>query len=114
MSRKASGLMAWLAQRATAVYLAIFSTYLMIHFTFDPPVDHAALLAWVNNPIVLVSLLLFIPVVLVHAFIGIRDVMIDYIHILTLRMLLNIFFTFTFIASGLLMFKAIATAGIGG
>lgn len=106
--------MAWLAQRATAVYLALFSTYLMIHFTFAPPTNHAELVAWVNNPAVLSALLLFIPVVLVHAFIGIRDVMIDYIHILTLRMLLNIFFSFTFIASGLLMFKAIATAGIGG
>jgi len=114
MSRQASGLMAWLIQRATGVYLALFSTYLMFHFTFDPPTDHASLVAWVTHPAILVALLLFVPVVLAHAWIGIRDVMIDYIHILTLRMLLNIFFSFTFVASGLLMFKAIATAGIGG
>lgn len=114
MSRQASGLMAWLIQRTTAVYLAIFLSYLLIHFTFNAPADHAALLNWANQPSVAIGLLLCVPLVLAHAWVGIRDVLIDYVHALGLRIGLMMLFGFVFIASGLWVFKAIVTAGLGG
>lgn len=114
MSRQASGLMAWLVQRATALFLALFSVYLLIHFLFDPPADHSALRAWVAEPVVSVGLLLFVSLVLIHAWIGIRDVLIDYVPLLGLRILLMMLFVFVFLASGLGAFKAIVTAGLGG
>ena len=80
MSRQASGLKAWLVQRVTALYLAIFLAYLLGHFALNAPADHAALLAWVNRPLVAGGLLLFVPVLLAHAWVGIRDVLIDYVH----------------------------------
>lgn len=114
MSRQASGLMAWLIQRTTAVYLALFLGYLLIHFVFNAPTDHAALLAWVNQPPVAIGLLLCVPLVLAHAWVGIRDVLIDYVHALGLRIGLMMLFGFVFIASGLWVFKAIVTAGLRG
>ncbi len=114
MSRQASGLIAWLIQRATAVYLVFFMSYLLLHFVFNAPADHAALGAWVNHPPVSIGLLLFVPLVLAHAWVGIRDVLIDYVHSLGLRIGLMMLFGFTFIASGLWVFKAIVTAGLEG
>ncbi|QVL50575.1 MAG: succinate dehydrogenase, hydrophobic membrane anchor protein [Thiocapsa sp.] len=114
MSRQASGLMAWVIQRATAVYLAVFLTYLLIQFAFNAPVDHAALVAWVAHPFIALGLLLFVPLLLAHAWVGIRDVLIDYVHVLGLRIGLLTLFAFVFIASGLWAFKAIITAGLQG
>ncbi|MCG6895558.1 MAG: succinate dehydrogenase, hydrophobic membrane anchor protein [Thiocapsa sp.] len=114
MSRQASGLMAWVVQRATSVYLAIFLTYLLVHFVFNAPAGHAALVNWVAHPVVALSLLLFVPVLLAHAWVGIRDVLIDYVHNLGLRLGLLTLVAFTFIASGLWGIKAIITAGLWG
>lgn len=114
MSRQASGLMAWLIQRATAIYLALFGLYLVSHFTISPPADHAALLAWVKQPLVTIGLLLCLPLALAHAWVGLRDVLIDYVHVLGLRIGLMMLFGFLFLASGLWTLKAIITAGLGG
>lgn len=114
MSRQASGLMAWLIQRASAVYLAAISVYLILHFVFDAPGSHAELVAWVTHPVVAIALILLVPVVLAHAWVGIRDVLIDYVHILGLRVGLMLTFGFVFLASGLWTLKAIITAGLGG
>jgi succinate dehydrogenase / fumarate reductase membrane anchor subunit len=114
MSRQASGLMAWVIQRATSVYMAIFLTYLLIHFVFNGPADHTALVAWVNHPVVALGLVLFVPLLLAHAWVGIRDVLIDYVHLLGLRIALLSLVAFLFIASGLWAFKAIITASLQG
>jgi succinate dehydrogenase / fumarate reductase, membrane anchor subunit len=112
MSRQASGLKAWFVQRVTALYLALFLSYLLLHFCLHPPADHAALLAWVQRPLVAGGLMLFMPVVLAHAWVGIRDVLIDYVHHLGARLTLLTLFGFVFLASGLWAFKAIITAGL--
>ena len=114
MSRQASGLLAWLVQRATAVYLALFMSYLLLSLVLAPPADHAALAAWVSQPAVGVGLLLFIPVLVAHAWVGVRDALIDYVQRLGLRLLLLTCFAFVLIASGLWALKAIVTAGLAG
>jgi succinate dehydrogenase / fumarate reductase, membrane anchor subunit len=113
MSRQASGLMAWLVQRVTAVYLALFLTYLLLHFTLAPPIDHAALRDWAADPLVALGLLLLIPVLLAHAWVGIRDVLMDYVQPLGARLILMTLLALCLIASGLWAFKAIVGAGIG-
>lgn len=113
MSRQASGLMAWLIQRSTAVYLAFFSVYLTFHFAFAAPADHAELVAWVSQAPVAIGLMLFVPVVLAHAWVGIRDVLIDYVHLMGLRVGLILLLGFVFVASGLWALAAIITAGMG-
>ncbi|NKN33709.1 succinate dehydrogenase, hydrophobic membrane anchor protein [Marichromatium bheemlicum] len=113
MSRQASGLMAWLIQRATAVYLALFLGYVLVFFSFAAPTDHVALREWITNPWVALGWLLFLPLLLAHAWVGIRDVLIDYVHHLGTRITLLTLFAFVFVASGLWAFKAILTAGLG-
>lgn len=114
MSRQASGLMAWLIQRSTAVYLAVFSLYLLVYFVFAAPAEHADLVAWVNQPWVAIALMLFVPVVLAHAWVGIRNALIDYVHQVVVRVTLMTLLGFVLVASGLWALKAIITAGLGG
>jgi succinate dehydrogenase / fumarate reductase membrane anchor subunit len=105
--------MAWLVQRATAVYLALFLTYLLLHFILAAPADHAAMRDWAAQPLVALGLLLFVPLLLAHAWVGFRDVLMDYVHHLGLRLGLLTAFAFVFLASGLWAFKAIILAGLG-
>jgi succinate dehydrogenase / fumarate reductase membrane anchor subunit len=85
MSRRASGLRAWFLQRATATYLILFTLYALQHLIFSVPADHAAWREWVAQPTVSLGLLLFFASLLLHAWVGIRDVVIDYIHPITIR-----------------------------
>ncbi|MCU7845215.1 MAG: succinate dehydrogenase, hydrophobic membrane anchor protein [Candidatus Thiodiazotropha sp. (ex Monitilora ramsayi)] len=80
MSRQASGLRAWFLQRATAIYLILFILYALQHMIFSPPANHADWQAWVASPLVSLGLLLFFASLLLHAWVGFRDVIIDYVH----------------------------------
>ena len=86
MSRKAAGFRAWLVQRVSAIYLAIYFIYLLYHFSFQAPSDYQQWHAWLDNPVVGISLALFFLSLLMHAWIGIRDVVIDYVHPLMIRL----------------------------
>jgi succinate dehydrogenase membrane anchor subunit len=110
MSRQASGLKAWIVQRVSALYLALFLSYLLLHFTLSPPRDHGALSAWVSSPPVTIALLLFIPVLLAHAWVGIRDVLLDYVHPLGARLALLSLCALLLLASGLWALTAIIAA----
>jgi succinate dehydrogenase / fumarate reductase membrane anchor subunit len=110
MSRRASGLKAWFLQRATAVYLALFGVYLALVFMLSPPADHAALVAWATSPWVALGLLLFIPILLAHAWVGIRDVFMDYMKPIALRATAMTLVGFVFLASGLWAAQAVIAA----
>jgi succinate dehydrogenase / fumarate reductase membrane anchor subunit len=85
MSRKASGLKAWAIQRLTAMYIGLFSLYLVAVLMFAAPADYGAWKAWIGSPLLSVAMLLFVVSVLMHAWIGVRDVLIDYIHPIAIR-----------------------------
>ena len=85
MSRKASGLKAWAIQRLTAIYIGLFSIYLVAGLMFSAPADFEAWKAWIGSPLVSVAMLLFVVSTLMHAWIGVRDVLIDYIHPIAIR-----------------------------
>ncbi|MBK1703770.1 succinate dehydrogenase, hydrophobic membrane anchor protein [Halochromatium glycolicum] len=107
MSRRASGLKAWIIQRVSAVYLALFGLYLALVFAVAPPQDHLELAAWATSPWVAVGLLVFIPVLLAHAWVGIRDVLIDYVKPIGLRVALLSLMALLFLASGLWALQAL-------
>ena len=79
MSRKASGLKAWAIQRGTAIYIAIYAIYLILKLGFAAPDDHVAWRAWLGDPVVGVGMLVFVAALLIHAWIGVRDVILDYV-----------------------------------
>ena len=101
MNRRAYGLRAWILQRLTAVYMAAYLVYFMFHVMADAPHSYDAWRAWMGGPIVSVASALFFIAVLVHAWVGIRDVVMDYVKPIGLRFGVLSVFGLTLLACGL-------------
>ncbi len=80
MSRHTYGLRNWLLQRITAVYLACFIVYLGTYFLRGGPAGFADWHAWATRPGMLVASATFLFAVAVHGWVGMRDIVLDYIH----------------------------------
>lgn len=85
MRKTLTGLRAWLVQRVSAVYMLFFILFLLFHFLLDPPHSYLAWHGWMRNPGVGIATLVFFTALLLHTWVGIRDVLMDYVHPLALR-----------------------------
>lgn len=86
MTRRAYGLRAWLLQRVTAVYVAGFTLYVAFHFLLAPPASYAAWHEWMAKPGTRVAWAMFVVTLLLHVWVGMRDVFMDYVHPTALRL----------------------------
>ena len=86
-----SGLRSWLIQRLTAVYIVFFLVIFAVLWG-GQPISFEIWHAWVAHPAANIALLLFIFSLLLHAWIGGSDVVMDYVHSVGLRYLLLIGF----------------------
>lgn len=100
MSRYASGMRAWIFQRLTAIYLMLFLPWLILHFAFSAPQDALALKGWLAQPMISLAVLLGLSSLLLHAWIGVRDILIDYVKPFGLRLTLLTLTAFGLIACG--------------
>lgn len=80
-----SGFRAWLIQRITAVLLVIGSCLLLYLFYVSPAADYSSWQDWIQKPLPVIAMLLFGVAIALHAWVGIRDVIMDYIHSSTQR-----------------------------
>ncbi len=62
-----------------------FLGFVLAHFLVDPPASYEAWRAWVGNPAVSVGTFLFSAALLTHAWVGLRDVTLDYVKPLAVR-----------------------------
>jgi len=62
-----------------------FIVFVLAHFLVDPPRSYEAWRSWVENPGVSVSAVLFVVALLTHAWVGLRDVTLDYVAPLAAR-----------------------------
>ncbi len=88
MSRRASGVRAWLLQRISAVYLALYFVYFLYANAGGAHGGYAAWRAWLGEAPVLLATALFFFALAIHAWVGVRDVIIDYVHHVGLRLAL--------------------------
>lgn len=113
MSRRIDGLRAWIWQRISAVYLLGFILYLLSYILFSKPLSFQIWHDWVADPVVTIAIVLFFMLMLIHAWIGMRDVIMDYIHPLFLRALALSLTGLALISFGiwvvLILIKAIVT-----
>jgi succinate dehydrogenase / fumarate reductase membrane anchor subunit len=91
------GLGEWLAQRLSALYLAGFFLWLVLRLGFAPPADYAIWKTWFAGAGVRLAFALFFVGVLVHAWVGLRSVFLDYLKPPWLRLTVQIL-----VAAGLL------------
>ncbi|HBH35218.1 MAG TPA: succinate dehydrogenase, hydrophobic membrane anchor protein [Gammaproteobacteria bacterium] len=101
MSRQAGGLWPWMLQRISAIYVAIFTLYFIAVLLFEPLGSYEPWRAWVAAPFNGIALLLFFVSLLLHAWVGVRDVLIDYVRLLALRIFLLSLFALCFTTTGL-------------
>lgn len=83
----ASGLRSWLIQRLTALYIAFFLAIFAVLWG-GQPITFELWRAWVAHPAANIALLLFIFSLLLHAWIGGRDIVMDYVKSIGMRYLL--------------------------
>jgi succinate dehydrogenase / fumarate reductase membrane anchor subunit len=65
--------------------MLLFIVFILAHFTVDPPHSYAAWHGWVMSSSVSVATAVFFAALLTHAWVGVRDVIMDYIHPVAFR-----------------------------
>lgn len=80
----------WLAQRITAVIMALFSIVIFGFFAVHGSVNYEQWKALFGAPVVRVLALLFLLSVYYHAWIGVRDVLMDYVKPVAVRLSLQV------------------------
>ncbi len=105
MSRRASGFRAWVFQRISAVYLGLYTLLLCGFFLFYPPTSYQEWIETVASPSFNISLLFCVFFLLFHAWVGTRDIIIDYVHPLMIRVVALTILALGLIGSGLWIVK---------
>jgi succinate dehydrogenase / fumarate reductase membrane anchor subunit len=98
MSWRAQGMRTWILQRLTAVYMLL---YLLVFagFVFRHPIhDFTDWQTLFTAPTTNIATLLFFYALLFHAWVGIRDILIDYVHVSNIRFFLWILINLGIIA----------------
>ncbi len=84
------GLRDWLAQRVTAVFMAVYIVVLAVMIGMDMPKDHAAWSGMFKHSWMRIATFLFLAALFWHAWIGVRNVLMDYIKPTAVRLTLQI------------------------
>ena len=66
-------------QRISAVYLGVFLVYFFTRLSLEQPWTAPAWHAWITHPVMRIASAGFILALLAHAWVGMRDVILDYI-----------------------------------
>ncbi len=103
-----TGLRAWLVQRVTALYLLAFIIYFIAHFLFASPSDYDTWRSYAAQGDVKLLVLAGFVALLLHAWVGLRDVMLDYVKPISARAVALPLVAGALIAIGLWMLVTIA------
>ena len=85
MKRVLSGLRGWLLQRLSALVMLALLLWTLLMLRAVPPRSHVEWHALIHQPLVGTTVCLFFAALLLHAWVGLRDVVMDYVHSATAR-----------------------------
>jgi succinate dehydrogenase / fumarate reductase membrane anchor subunit len=105
---------AWLLQRLTAVFLAIYLPGMGLVLALQGGSGYPDWRGLFGQPWAGVLTAMFAMAVVLHVWVGMRDVLIDYIHAVWLRLLLLSAFGLVLIGSLLWVVRALALAALQG
>jgi len=95
MSWRAQGMRAWLLQRLTAVYMLLYGIGFGFYISQSNIYNYESWRALFVHPISNIATAVFIYSILYHAWVGMRDILIDYVPIAYLRFFLWVMMTFS-------------------
>jgi len=101
MSNMLSGMKAWAMQRLSAVYMGLYLIYFFAVLLIAKPQGVAAWQQWLNQPLMSVATLVFVLALMLHAWVGMRDILMDYVHPLGLRAALMALLLLSLVVYGL-------------
>jgi len=84
------GLRDWLAQRVTAVVMAVYTVILGTWVIVDAPATFQAWKGMFSTGWMKIATLLFVISLLLHAWVGVRDIVMDYVKPAWLRLCLYV------------------------
>ncbi len=109
MIARSHGLKAWLIQRLSAVYMATYLIIVFVWLAAAPPQDYPHWKDFIAAPAMSVASLLFFGMLLLHAWVGMRDIVMDYVHPYAQRLAILVL-----VAGGLVAMAAWALQVIAG
>ena len=74
------GVGGWLVQRFTAVVMALYTVNALAFVLAAPPATYADWKALFSGGFFRLATMLFLAALLWHAWVGVRDILIDYVH----------------------------------
>ncbi len=74
------GLKPWLVQRISAVFILLFVIYVGVAIACAGPAGFDAWRSWLFAPVNRIATGLFVIALLLHAWVGVRDIILDYVH----------------------------------
>ena len=89
------GLRDWLIQRVSAVFMIAYVFLLVTILIISAPQDYAAWKAIFSNQWLRIVSLLFFAGLFWHAWIGVRNILMDYVHVTRIRFILHILVIFS-------------------
>ena len=110
MRRTVTGLRAWLVQRLSAVYVLVFILFFLSHFVLDSPRSFIDWHSWLTSTAVSVATAVFFVALLAHSWVGVRDVILDYVRPVGLRLGLLTVLVFSLTATALWVAQVLWTA----
>lgn len=81
-----TGLRAWLVQRVTAVIMLVLLLFFSIRLVLEPFKTYEAWREWVGDPLISIIIALFFGALLLHSWVGLRNIILDYVHSTPLRL----------------------------
>ncbi len=84
------GLRDWLIQRVTAVMMVLYTLTITVYCLMQPVLDYNAWTLLFSSNIVRTFTLLFFISVFYHAWIGVRDIVMDYVKPAFVRLLIHV------------------------
>ena len=83
------GMRGWLLQRMTALFMAIYTLGFVVCLVWHAPASHADWTSIFSGNFVRISTMFFFAALLYHAWIGMRDIVMDYVKPTGLRLALE-------------------------
>ncbi|MEQ1526628.1 MAG: succinate dehydrogenase, hydrophobic membrane anchor protein [Gallionella sp.] len=84
------GLRDWLFQRVTAVVMAIYTVIIVGYLCLQPEFNYDTWTALFSNQLMRTFTLLFLLSVFYHAWIGVRDIVMDYVKPASVRLAIHV------------------------
>ncbi|GMR07138.1 MAG: succinate dehydrogenase membrane anchor subunit [Gammaproteobacteria bacterium] len=105
------GLRMWLLQRLTAVYMVLFFVFMLGYFFTGDKLTFANWTLFMSHPLTTTAWVLFFLSLLLHAWVGMRDAIMDYVNTFWVKLFVLSMLAVGLISMGIWAIRVLLMAG---